>query len=142
MGKASRRKRERIHGSIESVEAIRLTPSSSMAQAKLPLSAALIDIIEPYSAEATTLNAYSVLIKLASLGWNLTLIPQTERKKALADLVEQIAPSDSDAVHEVVESLRQRKEFLFPYDTRWVVSTNVTMGPNGYHVEVASGGSR
>jgi hypothetical protein len=142
MGKASRRKRERIHGSIESVEAIRLTPSSSMAQAKLPLSAALIDIIEPYSAEATTLNAYSVLIKLASLGWNLTLIPQTERKKALADLVEQIAPSDSDAVHEVVESLRQRKEILFPYDTRWVVSTNVTMAPNGYHVEVASGGSR
>jgi hypothetical protein len=103
-----------------------------------PLSAAIIQLIEPYRHEATTLRMYKVLVSLASLGWNLASVPEAEREKQLTESLLELDTADSVAVHEIIQTLSRRKNSLFPHDKRLVVGSEVTMTPNGYHVMVTS----
>jgi hypothetical protein len=103
-----------------------------------PLSAAIIEIIEPYKHAADTLGSYKALAGLATLAWNLTLMPEAEREARIADAALELKPSNGVDVQEVIQVLSRRKDSLFPHDKRVIVGCDVTMGPNGYRVMVTS----
>jgi hypothetical protein len=103
-----------------------------------PLSAAIVNIIEPYSHAVDTLRDYKALARLATLAWNLALMPEAEREGRIAEAARELKPSDGVDVQQVIQVLSRRKNSLFPHDKRVIVGCDVTMGPNGYHVIVTS----
>lgn len=139
MGKTSRRKQQRKSNPPALVQAATnsLRPAPPKAAAPLgPLSAAIIEIIEPYKHAADTLETYKALAGLATLAWNLTLMPEAEREARIADAARELKPSDGVDVQEVIQALCWRKNSLFPHDKRVIVGCDVTTGPNGYRVIV------
>ena len=103
-----------------------------------PLSEALIELIEPYQHEATTLKMYKTLVGLASLCWNIATVPEAERAAQLAEAAHELTTSNDAAVQEVIQTLIRRKNRLFPYDKRIIVGCEATMTPSGYRVTVTS----
>jgi len=103
-----------------------------------PLSAAIIELIEPYQHEAITLKMYKTLVGLASLSWNIATVPEAERGAQLAEAPHELTTSDDAAVQEVIQALIRRKHSLFPHDKRIIVGCEATMTPSGYRVTVTS----
>jgi len=103
-----------------------------------PLSEALVELIEPYRHEATTLRMYKILVGLATLGWNLASVPEAERETQIAEAVHELDTSDGVAVQELIQTLSRRKNSLFPHDKRLIVGCEVTTRPEGYHIMVTS----
>ncbi len=141
MGRASRRKHQRKNIPPAFVQAAinSLRPGPPPAAAPMgPLSAAIIELIEPYEHEATTLKMYKTLVGLASLCWNIATVPEAERDAQLAEAAHELATSDDAAVQEVIQALIRRKQSLFPHDKRIIVGCEATMTPSGYRVTVTS----
>ena len=116
-----------------------MRPASPLAAVpRRPLSEALIELIEPYRHEATTVGMYKVLVGLAVLGWNLASVPEAERETQIAEAVHELDTLDGVAVQEMIQALSLRKNSLFPHDERLIVGCEVAMTPNGYHVTVTS----
>ena len=141
MGRASRRKQQRknIPAAFVKAAANSLRPAPPPAAAPMgPLSAAIIELIEPYEHEATTLKMYKTLVGLASLSWNIATVPEAERGAQLAEAARELTTSDDAAVQEVIQALIRRKHSLFPHDKRIIVGCEATMTPSGYRVAVTS----
>ena len=141
MGRASRRKRQRKNVPPAFVQAAinSLRPALPPAAAPMaPLSAAIIELIEPYQHEAITLKMYKTLVGLASLSWNIATVPEAERGAQLAEAPHELTTSDDAAVQEVIQALIRRKHSLFPHDKRIIVGCEATMTPSGYRVTVTS----
>ena len=141
MGRASRRKRQRKNIPPAFVQAVTnsLWPAPPPAAGPMgPLSAAIIELIEPYEHEATTLKMYKTLVGLASLCWNIAIVPEAEREAQLAEAAHELTTSDDAAVQEVIQTLIWRKHSLFPHDKRIIVGCEATMTPSGYRVTVTS----
>jgi len=141
MGKASRRKHQRKNLDPAFVQAVTNAkrPSRLPVAAPLgPLSAAIIEIIEPYKHATDTLGDYKALAGLATLAWNLALMPEAERESRITAAARELKPSNGVDVREVIQVLSRRKDSLFPHDKRVIVGCDVTMGPNGYRVVVTS----
>jgi len=135
MGRASRRKHQRKNIPPAFVQA---AINSQRPAPMGPLSAAIIELIEPYEHEATTLKMYKTLVGLASLCWNIATVPEAERDAQLAEAAHELATSDDAAVQEVIQALIRRKQSLFPHDKRIIVGCEATMSPSGYRVTVTS----
>lgn len=141
MGKASRRKHQRKNIPPAFVQAAINSPWPAPPPAAAPvapLSEALIELIEPYEHEATTLKMYKTLVGLASLSWNIATVPEAEREAQLAEAAHELTTSDDAAVQEVIQTLIRRKNSLFPHDKRIIVGCEASMSPSGYRVMVTS----
>ena len=142
MGKASRRKHQRrqgraawfVHATTDNDQ----LASSHASPPNTALSTAIMQLVEPYESEATTLKMYKTLIGLASLCWNIATVPEAERDAHLAQAAQELTFSDDEALKEVIQSLIRRKISLFPHDNRVIVGCEATMTPSGYRVTVTS----
>lgn len=111
-------------------------------------SAALIDIAEPLASDDDDRNTRHKCLLTAMLAWNLSLLPEAERKEQTLRFFEMLAGTGmegeaSDAgsfpgFEEVIAELINRKRRLYPFDRRWLLGLELLEGPDSYHVVVQS----
>ena len=139
MGRASRRKRDRWRGSSWKSRATTVaTESTPPAPPTGPLSEALLQLVDPYLHGATTLVAYTALICIGALAWNVASFPEDEREEQLVETIQGKDLPDPDVLCKMARTLSRRKDELFPNDKRMILDYKVTRVPTGYHVTIVS----
>jgi hypothetical protein len=145
MGKASRKKhlqrQQKQYGGIK-------------------LSAALIELCEPFEPEKLSTKEFENLIALAAVAWNIAILPKEERLEKLTAFVDEMPEMRQELENEIgvvlhddskdsdfapatttlhfIGAMIQRKDELFPYDDRIIMNFNVKDNPEGPHLTVAS----
>jgi phage gp29-like protein len=124
------------------------------------LSAALIELCEPFEPDILSTKELENLIALAAVAWNIAVLPKEERLERLTAFIETIPnmkeklESEIDTVlHDdskntdfapattmlhFIGAMIQRKDELFPNDDRIVVNYNVKDNPEGPYLTVSS----
>lgn len=99
------------------------------------LSERLVELVAPFRQTETNRDEYEVLMKLASVAWNLALFSAVDRDSALSRAVGELSVESRVALLELVA----RKEAMFPEDRRFIAGVQVTdRGAGQLHVTVAS----
>jgi hypothetical protein len=145
MGKASRKKQlqrqQKQYGGIK-------------------LSAALIELCEPFEPENLSTKEFEKLIALAAVAWNIAVLPKEERLEKLTSFIETMPNMKEELEAEIdtvlhddskdnefapattmlhfIGAMIQRKDELFPNDNRLVLNYNVKDRPEGPHLTVSS----
>ena len=145
MGKASRKKQlqrqQKRYGGIK-------------------LSAALIELCEPFEPENLSTKEFENLIALAAVAWNIAVLPKDERLEKLTAFVNDMPKMRQELENEIgtvlhddsknsdfapatttlhfIGAMIQRKDELFPNDNRLVINFNVKDSPEGPHLTVSS----
>jgi len=124
------------------------------------LSAALIELCEPFEPDILSTKELENLIALAAVAWNIAVLPKDERLERLTAFIETMPnmkeklESEIDTVlHDdskntdfapattmlhFIGAMIQRKDELFPNDDRIVVNYNVKDNPEGPYLTVSS----
>ena len=124
------------------------------------LSAALIELCEPFEPDILSTKELENLIALAAVAWNIAVLPKDERLERLTAFIETMPnmkeklESEIDTVlHDdskntdfapattmlhFIGAMIQRKDELFPNDDRIVVNFNVKDNPEGPYLTVSS----
>jgi phage gp29-like protein len=145
MGKASRKKQlqkqQKKYGGIK-------------------LSAALIELCEPFELKDISTKEFEKLIALAAVAWNIAVLPKEERLEKLTAFVDEIPEMREELENEIdtvlhddskntdfapattmlhfIGAMIQRKEELFPNDDRIIMNFNIKDNPEGPYLTVAS----
>jgi hypothetical protein len=145
MGKASRKKKiqrqQKHYGNIK-------------------LSAALIELCEPFEPENMTTKEFEKLIVLAGIAWTIAVLPKDERLEKLTSFVDTMPQIREELESEIetvmhddskdtdfapattmlhfIGAMIQRKDELFPNDNRIVLNYSVKDGPEGPTLTVSS----
>ena len=146
MGKASRNKH------------IKRQQAATLEQyGGVKLSAALIDISEPYDYDDLSLDDYKKLIMMAIAAWNIANQPKEKRAEQMlgflksmpglkdelemdleAIIDEQKEPPTAIVLMQMLTSLMRRKEELYPNDNRIVTDFKLTETATDRHLSVSS----
>jgi phage gp29-like protein len=124
------------------------------------LSAALIELCEPFEPDILSTKELENLIALAAVAWNIAVLPKDERLERLTAFIETMPnmkeklESEIDTVlHDdsknsdfapattmlhFIGAMIQRKDELFPNDDRIVVNYNLKDNPEGPYLTVSS----
>jgi hypothetical protein len=146
MGKASRNKRAK-----------RQQAANLEKYGGVKLSAALIDISEPYDFDDLSLDDYKKLIMMAIAAWNIANQPKEKRAERMlgflekmpglkdelevdleAIINEQKEPPASIVMLQMLTTLMRRKEKLYPNDDRIVTDFELTETATDRHLSVSS----
>jgi phage gp29-like protein len=145
MGKASRKKQlQRQQNQYEGIK----------------LSAALIELCEPFEPKNITTKEFEKLIALAAVAWNIAVLPKEKRLERLTAFIETMPNMKEELEAEIdtvlhddskvtdfapattmlhfVGAMIQRKDELFPNDDRIVINYNVKDNPEGPYLTVSS----
>ena len=126
----------------------------------IKLSAALIELCEPFEPENLSTKEFDNLIALAAVAWNIAVLPEEERLEKLTAFVDEMPEMRQELENEIDTVLRddskdtdfapattmlhfvgamiQRKDELFPNDNRLILEFNVKDSPEGPHLSVSS----
>ena len=124
------------------------------------LSAALIELCEPFEPENLSAKEFEKLIALAAVAWNIAVLPKEERLEKLTAFIETMPNMKEELKSEIdtvlhdnskdtdfapattmlhfIGAMIQRKDELFPNDIRLVLNYNVKDCPEGPHLSVSS----
>jgi len=124
------------------------------------LSAALIELCEPFEPDILSTKEFENLIALAAVAWNIAVLPKEERLERLTAFIETMPNMKEELESEIdtvlhddskntdfapattmlhfIGAMIQRKEELFPNDDRIVVNFNVKDNPEGPYLTVSS----
>jgi hypothetical protein len=100
------------------------------------MSEVIIELIEPF--EWTDLEDLKKLVSIAIIAWNMANSPANVREDMLQKFALSIPPDLQAIMREHVEALIQRKNQLFPDNTRFILDYQVAMTEGGPHVSVMS----
>lgn len=120
MGKASRRKSNRVTGS-----AIDLQPSPEKASTRLA------QLIAPHAAPDETRDSYAALVALGAMAWNLSLFSRKERSALVSDAVRDAMKLGLPLTVQWLNALIDRKLNLFPSDKRLIEGFEVVQEKDG-----------
>ena len=145
MGKASRKK---------------LLQRQQKHYGDVKLSAALIELCEPFEPENLSTKEFENLIALAAVAWNIAVLPKEERLEKLTAFVDEMPDMRQELENEIdtvlhddskdtdfapattmlhfIGAMIQRKDELFPNDNRLILEFNVKDSPEGPHLSVSS----
>ncbi len=126
----------------------------------IKLSAALIELCEPFEPENLSAKEFEKLIALAAVAWNIAVLPKEERLEKLTAFIETMPNMKEELETEIdtvlhddskdtdfapattmlhfIGAMIQRKDELFPNDIRIVLNYNVKDSPEGPHLTVSS----
>ncbi|MDD1618783.1 MAG: hypothetical protein LUQ52_04580 [Methylococcaceae bacterium] len=124
------------------------------------LSAALIELCEPFEPDILSTKELENLIALAAVAWNIAVLPKDERLERLTAFIETMPNMKEELESEIdtvlhddskntdfapattmlhfIGAMIQRKDELFPNDDRIVVNYNVKDNPEGPYLTVSS----
>jgi len=124
------------------------------------LSAALIELCEPFEPDILSTKELENLITLAAVAWNIAVLPKEERLERLTAFIETMPNMKVELESEIdtvlnddskvtdfapattmlhfIGAMIQRKDELFPNDDRIVVNYNVKDNPEGPYLTVSS----
>ena len=124
------------------------------------LSAALIELCEPFEPENLSAKEFEKLIALAAVAWNIAVLPKEDRLEKLTAFIETMPNMKEELKSEIdtvlhdnskdtdfapattmlhfIGAMIQRKDELFPNDIRLVLNYNVKDCPEGPHLSVSS----
>jgi hypothetical protein len=105
---------------------------------KHKMSEVLKQFIEPYAEGATTEEHRRKLLSVAVVAWNASLFPPEKRGRMLDTIIDNTMPYGAEDMKLVINELIRRKERYFSHITRLIVSYDLTMTKDGYHLSVAS----
>ncbi len=149
MGKASRKKhlKRQQTANLEKYSGVKL-------------SEALIEVCEPYDYDDLSLAEYKKLMTMAALAWNIANQPEDTRHESMLNFIESMpdfkkelevdvnqlmANKDqqeelptSIVMLQIITSLIQRKDELYPNDNRLVMDFKVTDSQTDRHLSVTS----
>lgn len=130
MGKASRQKHERHvrlginHFAMDSLHAD--NPEG------IAISPSLVELIDPYTDEDTSLEELKILISAGAIAWNLARLPHAVREEGLEQIMLEIEEETAELFVMLIEELTERKLDLFPDDPRIITGWDVRK-KNGQH---------
>ena len=126
----------------------------------IKLSAALIELCEPFEPKNISTKEFSNLIGLAAMAWNIAVFPKEERLEKLTSFIETMPNMKEELKAEIdtmlhddskdtdfapatttlhfIGAMIQRKDELFPNDNRIIMNFNVKDSPEGPHLTVSS----
>jgi hypothetical protein len=110
----------------------------------LKLSEMVINFAGDYIDLGETLESKQSYLNGACIAWNISLLPEGERKDAIDFFIEQYKTSnpgidDTENVRKDIETLIEEKLQLYPNERRGIVNAKIVEDANGKrHVIVAS----
>ena len=124
------------------------------------LSAALIELCEPFEPDNLSTKEFEKLITLAAVAWNIAVFPEDERLEKLTSFIETMPNMKEELESEIdmvlhddskdtgsapatttihfIGAMIQRKDELFPNDNRLVLNYSVKDSSEGPHLTVSS----
>ncbi|MGI8908817.1 MAG: hypothetical protein ACR2IE_20280 [Candidatus Sumerlaeaceae bacterium] len=121
----------------------RFYPQFSPTEAGAPAvksSQLLLEFAKPLMFENDSLEETRKSLELASMAWNLALLPEETRESIMDELPldEGSLEQDKLIIRQTLEHMIQRKMTHFPQHQRHIAGLTVTMRKNRLHVQVAS----
>lgn len=88
---------------------------------KEKMSDVLLDFAAPFLDDLDDPDDMKKVIAFAAVVWNISLIPESEKKNSLDEITGVFASEDSSLVEHMTKVLLERKEQLFSYNKRFIV---------------------
>ncbi len=122
----------------------------------IKLSAALLELCEPFEPEKLSTKEFENLIALAAVAWNIAALPKEDRIEKLTAFIDEMPtmrqeleaemgtysqdsnPAPAITTIHFIGAMIQRKDELFPEDNRFILDFNVKDSPEGPHLTVSS----
>ena len=101
----------------------------------------LVNVARPVLDQVDTIEKMRRAIDLAALAWNLTVLPEAERRDEIERSARELCPDDPGAREtgkQILTALVARKLALYPDVNRAIASYDVAATDEGIHVQVAS----
>ena len=89
------------------------------------ISAALLDLIDPYVDSSVDLDDFKSIVGVAALAWNLSHLSKSEQVRQMRKMYQDPEIREPELLIEVLQDLMARKSELFPDDSRLVVGWQV-----------------
>ena len=106
------------------------------------MSAVILQFVEPYKSQATSIQAFEKLIVLAMTAWNAALLEGAARQQMIEGVKETILSSSgqewNQALDQVLTQLIQRKERDFADNKRFIIDYRVSESEDEYNLAIAS----
>ncbi len=144
MGKASRLKRERLLrlGKPPLLLPEQVEKGELQLRRKEPpgqkLSAALIELIQPYLDGDEPIKVYRSAVAIAALAWNLADLEPGQGELEIARLSAEIGKDQAEMMDSCLRDMMARKRRLFPHDKRLVAHWEVEDQGHQFYLRAAS----
>lgn len=109
---------------------------------EVKMSEVLEEFVEPYLFEVHGPERRQMVFDMAVVAWNLAIMPEAERKSAMADLFDDLMKNQKAVVRQDLDNLIAemitRKLELFPNNRRYIVDFQLEGDGDQFHLSVAS----
>jgi hypothetical protein len=118
------------------------SPSLSTSQGEVKMSEILGEFVEPYADSAKNYAQSQKLYELATLAWNLALMPEAEQEKMINEFLDQGLKERywlvQGEVQAVLEEMITRKQTFFADCRRYIIDFKLQDAGDQLHLSVAS----
>jgi hypothetical protein len=115
---------------------VTIIPGEDVGMEKM--SDVLMEFVAPYEDMADTDEKLRMLLNVAIVAWNCTIVPAEQGKKLIEETLQAVSPDGREDYLGMVADLMERKARYFADNTRLILGFEMTMKPSGPHLNVIS----